>query len=234
MLSDINNSLYFIDKTTGDKLSTIPTEETVLKNNFYNSISLNDNSIFFLNTYGSLYSLNNKGKINWFLNLKQSLDENSSNLFYSNPIVLHEDKLIISSDPYLYILNSNTGSTISRIAITSILKPIISAKNIFLVTKDNLLVNIDLITNSIVYSIDINQEIAEFLETKKKSINIKSIAIINDHLFLFLNNSFIIQFKPEGKLKSIEKLPTKLNSFPIFIDDSIMFINNKNKLAVIN
>ncbi len=234
VLSDINNSLYFINKLNGEKLNSIPTEETTLKNNFFNSLALTKNSIFYLNTYGSLYSINNNGRINWFLNLKRSLDENSSNLFFSNPIAIYKDKLIVSSDPYLYILNLDTGSTISKIPITSIFKPIVSGKNIFLITKDNLLVCLNLDTGSIIYSIEINQEIANYLETKKKFIDIKSMALVNNNLFLFLNNSFLIQFSVEGKIKNIDKLPAKLGSLPIFIKDSIIYLNNKNKLTIIN
>ena len=234
VLSDINNSLYFINKFNGEKLKSIPTEETILKSNFFNSLASIKDSVFYLNTYGSLYSINNNGQINWFLNLKQSLEENSSNLFFSNPIVLHQDKLIVSSDPYLYIFNSDTGATISKIAISSIFKPIVSGKNIFLITKDNLLVCLNLDTGSIMYSVEINQEIANYLEIKKKSINIKSMALLNDNLFLFLNNSFLIQFSVEGKVKTIDKLPNKLRSLPIFIKDSIIYLNNKNKLIIIN
>ena len=43
----------------------------------------------------------------------------------------YQNKVIVSSDPYLYILNSITGSTISKIAISSLFKPIVSGKNIF-------------------------------------------------------------------------------------------------------
>ncbi len=234
ILSDINNSLHFVSKLNGEKLKSIPTEETILKNNFFNSLALTKNSIFYLNTYGSLYSINNNGQINWFLNLKKSLDENSSNLFFSNPIVQYQDKLIVSSDPYLYIFNSDTGSTISKTAITSIFKPIVSGKNIFLITKDNLLVCLNLHTGAVIYSVEINQEIANYLETKKKSIDIKSMALVNNNLFLFLHNSFLIEFSAKGKVENIAKLPVKLGSLPIFIKDSIIYLNNKNKLTIIN
>ena len=234
IIADINNSLYFINKKNGEKLKVIPTEETLIKNNFINSLASNKDSLFYLNTYGSLYSLSNEGKIKWFINLNQSLDINPSNLFYSNPIVLHQNKLIISTDLYLYILDSNLGSTNSKIAITSLLKPIISGKSLFLITKDNLLVCINLDTGKIVYSIDISENIANFLNTKKKSVNIKSLAIINNDLLLFLNNSYLVKFSSVGKIKNIYKLSSKISSFPIFVNESIIYLNNKNKLIITN
>ena len=234
LIADINNSLYFINKENGEKLKIIPTEETIIKNNFINSLASSKDSLFYLNTYGSLYSIDTRGAIKWFINLNQSLDINPTNLFYSNPIALHQDKLIVSTDLYLYILDSNTGSTLFKTAITSFLKPIISGKNLFLITKDNLLVCINLDTGEIIYSIDISQNIANFLDTKKKSINIKSLAIVNNDLFLFLSNSYLVKFTSDGKIKNIHKLSSKLKSFPAFINDSIVYLNDKNKLIIIN
>ena len=37
-----------------------------------------------------------------------------------------------------------------------------------------------------------------------------------------------------SKILNIEKLPSKLNSFPIFINNSILYLDNKNKLVIIN
>ena len=62
----------------------IPTEEISLKNQFSNSLSLNKekNLLFFLNTYGSLYSIEIKSmSINWFINLNQSTNISPSSLF---------------------------------------------------------------------------------------------------------------------------------------------------------
>ena len=83
MLADINNSIYFINKSDGDSFKTIPTEEKKLKSNFISSFAFNKNSILYLNTNGSLYSINHNGKIRWFLSLNQSIDYNTNNLFYS-------------------------------------------------------------------------------------------------------------------------------------------------------
>ena len=72
------------------------------------------------------------------------------------------------------------------------------------------------------------------MDTKKKSINIKSLAIVNNDLFLFLSNSYLVKFTSGGKIKNIHKLSSKLKSFPAFINDSIVYLNDKNKLIIIN
>ena len=223
-----------INQENGEKIKVIPTEETTVKNDFINSLASDKNSLFYLNTYGSLYSLSKTGEIKWFVNLNRSLDINPNSLFYSNPIALNQNKLIVSTDLYLYILDSNNGSILSKIPITSMFKPSISGKNLFLITKDELLVCINLDTQKIVYSLDISKNIANYLDTKKKFINIKFSAIINNDVFLFLDNSYLVKFSSVGRIKEISKLPSKLDSLPIFINDSIIFLNNKNKLVLVN
>jgi len=235
ILADQNNFLYFINKNNGERLKFIPTEEVTIKNDFINSLALGNKSVFFLNTYGSLYSINKKNfAINWFLNLNTSLSLGTNNLFFSNQIVFNKDKIIISTDPNLYVINSKTGSTFFKIPITSIVKPIISGKNLFIITKDNLLVCINLDSGRIIYSIDIGKEIAKFLDSKKKPINIKFLSILNNNLFIFLNNSYLVNFNANGKINGINKLPSKLETQPIFINDSILYLNKRKKLMIIN
>ena len=159
---------------------------------------------------------------------------NPTNLFYSNPVVIFKDKIIVSTDPYLYVLNINNGSIIFRISITSIVKPVVSGKNLFIITKDNLLVCININTGKIIYSLNITQEIADFLDTKNKSISIKSLSLANNNLLIFLNNSYLVVFNKNGKIEKIEKLKSKLGTSPIFINKSILFLNKKNKLIVLN
>ena len=60
ILANQNNNLFFFNKRTGDIIKSLPTEETVIKNNFINNISLNDEYTIFLNTYGSLYGMKPK------------------------------------------------------------------------------------------------------------------------------------------------------------------------------
>ena len=234
-LADQNNLLYIINRSNGEKINALPTEETILKNEFINSFATEKNNLFFLNTFGTIYSLNiDNLKINWFLNLNQSSDINVNNLFYSNSIVIKDDKIIISTDPYLYVLNLNTGSTISKKLITSISKPIVSKQGLFFITKDDLLVYKDLKSFNVVYSININEEIAKFLGTKKKSVEIKSFYVVNNKIFLFLENSYLVVFSLEGKIQQIYKLPVKLGTFPIFIDESILYLDKNNKLVKLN
>ena len=235
IFADTDNSLYLINKLNGEKIKSLPTEEALIKNEFINSIAVKENTLFYLNTFGSIYSINsNNNNINWFININPYSEIATNNLFNSKPLVLKEDKLYISTDKKLHIFDVSSGTRISEFPLSSTTTPIISNKYLFLIIKQDMLVCIDTNEGNIVYSIDIKNEVAKYLNSKKKPIYIKTISILNNKLFIFLDNSYYIKFSSNGKLEGINKLQSKINSDPIFVNGKIIYINTKNRLVAIN
>ena len=152
--------------------------------------------------------------------LNQSIDLNPTNLFTGNQIVNYKDKILVSSNKYTYAFNSINGSPIYKKNFSSQIKPVILDDYIFLITKNNLLISMNLNNGKILYSYDINQSIADFLNIKKKSAQFKNIMIINSKIFIFLDNSYLLKFNLKGSIDDIVKLPSKIKSQPIFIDES--------------
>ena len=234
ILADQNNNLYVIDKLDGKRIKIFPTEENILKNKFSNSISLYNNSILFLNTYGSLYSLNIETlTLNWFLSLNKIIDVGSINLFFSNPVVAHKERIIVATDPTFYIIDVSSGSTISKTNVSSIVTPIISGNHIYFITNNNLLICMNLLNGKIIYSINIDKKVENFLKSKEKKVEIQSLFIVNDKLNIFLKNSYVIIFNSIGTISNIYKLDGKI-SFPIFVEGNILYLNKKNKLRIYN
>lgn len=234
-IANQDNILNIIDKSNGQKLKTIPTEQVVLKNEFSNSLANNNKSLFYLNTFGSIYSINNKNlNLEWFVSLNQSSNKNFTSLFFAHPIIVHKKNLIVSTEPNLYILNSLNGSVIFKKPIRSRVKPIVSGNYLYTITKDNLLICIDLASKKIIYSISIGQQVAKYLKTKERTLSIRYLSIINSKLYIFLNNTFVVKFEPEGIISEISNMPDKIGVNPIFVKDSILSINRKNKLIIVN
>ena len=234
-LADQANTLYLFNKKNGQILKKFPSEETTVKNQFINNLALNNKNLFFLNTYGTLYSFNiNRSNINWFLNLNQSSDLTPSSSFESTRIINYDKKLIITSNNFLYIIDEDNGSIIYKINLTSSISPVVNNNHLFIVSKNDLLIVLDIEKGKIKYSYDINQKIADFYETKKRNAFFRNLLLMNDKIFIFLNNSFILNFDIIGNLDNIEKLPTKINSNPIIIDGSIIYLDKKNRLSIVN
>ena len=173
-------------------------------------------------------------RIKWFVNLNQSLELNTANLFSGTEIVNYDDKLIISSNEFLYFIDINSGAILYKKRIILDLKPIISNNYGFFVSKNNLLISIDLRNGKILYSYNINQQIAEFLNIEKKRVEFKNIYLVNNSIYIFLKNSHILKFNIEGKLKKVIKLKSKINTDPIFVNGSMIFLNQNNKLVILD
>ena len=105
---------------------------------------------------------------------------------------------------------------------------------LFSVTKNNLLVSFNMDNGSILYSYNINQKIAEFLNINKKKVKFNNLFLANNKLFIFLKNSYVLEFNINGNIDNVIKLPSKINSHPLFIDKSLLFLNNKNKIIIVN
>ena len=233
IISNQNNDLFIFEKTSGDIIKLIPSEETIINNSFVNNIALTDGEILFLNTYGSLYSIDKeKFNINWFINLNKSLDLSLSNLFFGSKLVFYDKKILVSSNENFYIIDSKSGSIFDKKNFSTLLRPVINNKYIFLVTKNNLLIALDLKNGNIIYSYDISQKVADYIGTKKKSLNIKNLMLINNKIYVFLQNSHIIKFDLKGEIDEIIKLPYSFNSQPIIVNKSLFYLDKKNKLLV--
>ena len=230
-----NNNLFFINKKDGLIIKSFPTEDNIVKNNFINNLSIENDDIFFLNTYGSLYSIDVRlMQINWFINLNQALNLNLGNLFDGQPIINNNKNIIIISDKYTYIIENVSGTIVKKKNFSSRIKPVLMKNYLFLVTKNNLLISLDIRNGEIIYSYDINQKISEFLNIKKKIVDPQSIMIVNNKIFVFLKNSFFLIFDINGTLEEVRKFKSKINSYPIIVEDKILYLNKKNKLLIVN
>ena len=58
--------------------------------------------------------------------------------------------------------------------------------------------------------------------------------MMNSKLFIFLRNSYVVQLSLRGEIEEIKKLPSKIKTKPIILNSSIMYLDNKNKLSIIN
>ena len=232
--SNQNDQLFFFDKKNGQIIKSIPSEETTIKNEFVNNLSLNKTNLFFLNSFGSLYSIDTVSmNIKWFINLNQSFDLNPSNLFLSNQIVNMGNKVVVSTNYSTYIIDSKNGNVLGKHNFSSNIRPIILENYIFFITKNNLLISMDLDENKILYSYNVDQLIANFLDTKKKRVKFKSFMIMNKEIFIFLENSYIINLKINGELIQLKE--TTLKKFvPIITNGSILFLDKNNKLIAVN
>ena len=118
--------------------------------------------------------------------------------------------------------------------VSSEIKPIILKDYLISITKNDLLVLMNINNGKIIYSYDVNQMIANFLDTKKKKIEIKNIFFVNNKIMVLLKNSYVIYFNINGIVEDVFKLSSKINTNPIIINGSLLFFDFKNKLSIVD
>ena len=233
IVANQSNSVFLLKKN-GEILRTIPTEENIFKGDFINNFGIHKNDIIFLNTYGTLYSFDSKRlEINWFINLNDSLDINPSNIFKSNQLIISRNRIYVPTNDNFYIIDLQTGTIIYKKNITSIIKPLV-LNNVLFSLDNNLLIATELDTGKILFSTNINKKIAEFLNTKEKRVEFQSLMSADNKIFIFLKNSYLVKFGFNGEIYEINKLPEKINSLPIIVDDNLIYLNVKNRISIIN
>ena len=92
----------------------------------------------------------------------------------------------------------------------------------------------ELQTGKILYSYDLNEKIAAYLNSKKKKAEFKSFYVAGNKIYVFLKNSYYLKLDIFGKIEKINKLPSDIFTDPIFINDTIFYLNKKNNLLIVN
>ena len=72
--------------------------------------------------------------------------------------------------------------------------------------------------------------ISEYFDTKKlkkHKIYPLNINVINNGIFVFLENSYLLKFTIEGKLIEIVKFKNSIQSLPVFVKNFLFFIDKK-------
>ena len=236
-LANQDNKIYCLRSSDGEKIWEFSTSMTNLKSDFKNNIIVDkkNNNVFFLNTNGELYSFNFLNqRINWFSNLKIKSFNTDSNLFMSSPLILKENKLIVSNGNSLFAYDSYSGSVIWEKNVSILNKGVITQNNIFLFTENNLLICLDSNTGEIIWSKNIHNQIKS-IDKKKFKNKIKKISdlvIANNKILLFSKEGYLLSFDyKNGLIISIEKiLRAGLKSNPIFVDGQMYLFDNNYKL----
>ena len=92
----------------------------------------------------------------------------------------------------------------------------------------------ELQTGKLLYSYDLNEKIAAYLNSKKKKAEFKSFYVAGNKIYVFLKNSYYLKLDIFGKIEKINKLPSDIFTDPIFINDTIFYLNKKNNLLIVN
>ena len=124
---DLSNTLRCFSIKDGKELWNIETENSLIRSQKKLSMVIVNNVLYFKNSIGDISAVElNEGELIWQIPTQSNLIyqsafsletseiiSDSNNLFFSNQITANKDNIIVSTDPYLYVLDFKLTFTIN-------------------------------------------------------------------------------------------------------------------------
>ena len=82
------------------------------------------------------------------------------------------------------------------------LKPLVVSKYVFLLSENDLLISINLENGKIIYSLNFEKNINKY-DFSKKKLTYKNLLLLNNHIYIFLENSYYFKTDIFGKVLEI-------------------------------
>jgi len=229
-----DNKFYIFEKNNGKKILDFETFPVLLKKYNKQTLALdNRDNLYFVTSAGQIFSLNHSNyKINWLKNIKDEGLSDEFGLFSSSPIVVKDNSIYLGSSQSTISIDSYSSKTNWEIPFGTRIRPVISNRFIFLVSKEGLVVNADLNSGKIIWS--------KKLFTSKK-VNLKkmgevnSLLLISDQLFLTTKNGYFFFVNYEnGEIINYAKVAKGFYSKPTVANGKIYIIDKNMSVLVFN
>ena len=237
-LANQDNTIYSINKKTGNVIWQYATSPTKLKNVFKNNIATDvlSSNLFFLNTSGEMYSINYLSqRINWVINFKKSTLGFEEDLFFGQPLVVKDSTVTISASNTLLNYDAVSGSRYFKIPLSVVLKPIVTSNNIFLLTKSNFLICLDKKSGNVIWSKKIKNQFTskKHLKLGKKMGSLIDMTIAKNEIFIVSKNGYLLTFNyKNGSLNYFDKISRSGFSSRMTFSNGYMYILDKNKRLI--
>ena len=229
-----DNKFYIFEKNNGKKILDFETFPVILKKNNKQTLALDSrDNLYFVTSAGQVFSLNHQNyKINWLKNIKDSGSSDEFGLFYSSPIIVKDNSVYISSSQTTMSIDSSSGKTNWEIPFGTGIRPIISDRFIFLISKEGFILNVDLRSGKIVWSkkLFISKEV-----NLKKMGEITSLLLISDQLFFTTKNGYFFFVNYEnGEIINYAKVAKGFYSKPAVAEGKIYIVDRSMRVLVFN
>ena len=237
-----NNGLYVInqdnrticlDVETGTLIWDIRSVASFIKSQNFLALAISKKGdLVLLNSSGDLQKIKAvNGMIYWTLNALGSLLAHDKDFFNSSDIVISDGDIIFSTSSAIFSYNLLTGSLNWMQELQSYNTPIIDNNNVFTITNNGYLVNLEKDTGKIIRSVNILKN----LKKKKRKTSISGFVIGSSKIYATtLNGYLIICSAASGTVESVKKIGDPVVASPIINNGSLYILTSKSKILGFN
>ena len=228
-----DNKIFCLNTKDGSLIWNVLSIGSFIKSDNLLSLAITKNGdLLAITSSADIYKINaNTGNILWSRNTADSLYADATDFFISSEIVISDDKLIFSSGNNTFLLSVNDGETLWKQEASSVAAPIVSGKNVFIVTDNGYLVIIEINTGEIISSTNI----LKILKRKKQKTKITGFIMGSGKIYSITSNGFLISSSAtSGKTEFYRKIGGS-NISPLAINNGKLYIlTDKSKILVLN
>ena len=227
-----DNKFYVISKINGKQKLDLETFPSFLKSDTNTRICLDKDkkNVYFVTSGAEIYSLNYKNKnLNWLFNLTNTNLDQQVDLFFSSPLIMKDNEIILSSSLSTFSMNALSGTLNWEVPFSSPILPIVLNDYVFLSSSKGFVVNLNKKTGEVIWSRNIFSKIKKL--KFEKTGDVSSILFLSNTIFVTTENGYVIFLDfQNGKILNYSKIADGFFSKPVVFDQKILIIDNKMRL----
>jgi len=228
-----DNKIFCLNGLDGSLIWNIHSISSFIKSQNLLSIALTkEGDLIAITSAADIFKIKGKtGSTIWSRNTADSLYSDATDFFISSEIVIESNKIFFSSGSNFFSLNLMNGETVWRQDATSIATPIISGKNVFIVTENGFFVILEKDTGKIISS----SNILKILKKKKQKTKVSGFVMGSSKIYSVTQNGFLIVSSANtGMTENFIKIGGS-NISPLTVSNGRLYIlTNKSKILVLN
>ena len=228
-----DNRILCLDTKDGSLIWDIRATPSFIKSQNFLALAISkEGDLVTLNSAGDLIKAKTtNGKIYWYLNATGSLLAHDTDFFESSQIVINRNDIIFSTTSSTFSFNLSSGSVQWIKDINSQNAPIIDGNNIFLISNNGYLINLDRSTGEIIRSINI----LKVLKKKKRITRVTGFVMGSGKIYATtLNGYLIVCSAGSGNVEYFKKIGNAITAAPIISNGSLYILTKKSKIFGFN
>ena len=228
-----DNKIFCLNTKDGSLVWNILSISSFIKSQSLLSLAITKfGDLIAITSAADIYKISaNTGDIFWSRNTADSLNIDATDFFNSSEIVIDDDNIIFSSGSSTFSLSLASGITNWKQEVSSTSTPIISGKNIFIVSDPGYFVILDKNTGEIISS----SNILKILKRKKQKTKVTGFIMGSNKIYSMTLNGFLIVSSVASGVPEFFKKVGASNISPLIINNGKLYIlTDKSKILVLN
>ena len=228
-----DNRILCFDIKDGSLIWDIRAIPSFIKSQNFLALAISkEGDLVTLNSAGDLLKAKSaNGKMYWYLNATGSLLAHDTDFFESSQIVLSGNDIIFSTSSSTYSYNLSNGSLQWVKDINSSNTPVIDGNNIFLISSNGYLINLDRGSGKIISS----TYILKVLKKKKRITRVTGFIMGSGKIYATtLNGYLIVCSAASGNIEYFKKIAGTITAAPIISNGALYILTEKSKILGFN